>query len=410
MNRWLYAAGGILILLFLGLIYAWSVFVGPLESEFGWQRSETSLIFSISMATFCLGGLLGGFLAKRVSCRIVMIVSAAFILIGFNMASAITSLMGLYISYGGFCGFGVGMGYNSVMNSVMRWFPDKQGILSGVLLMGFGFGGSVFGSLAVYMMQQWGWRLTFRLLGIALGVLLVLWAVLIRLPTLEEISALQQGKKGSLSVVTDTPTAQMVRDPSYIAYFFWATLLGSVGLAIIGNAASMAGSLTAELGQATFVAGLVSMFNGFGRLLFGFLLDGIGSKRCIRIITIGLALGILFIGASIFSQSLLMLGAAFAVTGLFYGGVTPANSAYIGKVFGQKYYSMNFGVTNMVLLIAAFLGPYSAGVIQTRSGGFMGMVAMLLVFCALALPLTLFIKKNSPGRQKEKMPNAAGLK
>lgn len=148
-------------MVFLGLIYARSVFVRPLENEFGWLRSETSMIFSISMVGLCVGCLIAGFTARKISPRIIMIISAVLISCGFYLASQVETLNGLFLRYGVLCGVGVGLGYNAIMGSVLRWFPDMQGILSGILLMGFGFGGSIFGSVAVWMMDAMGWRKTF---------------------------------------------------------------------------------------------------------------------------------------------------------------------------------------------------------------------------------------------------------
>ena len=145
--RWLYLALGVGLLLCLGLIYAWSVFRAPLEAEFGWSKAQTSVTFSISMMMFCLGGLASGMLTGRKGPRFTLTACALFLLAGFAMASRIHTLPGIYVSYGGFCGFGVGLGYNATISTIMRWFPDKQGLVSGITLMGFGFGGMLLGTL-----------------------------------------------------------------------------------------------------------------------------------------------------------------------------------------------------------------------------------------------------------------------
>lgn len=410
-KRWVFAINGIIALLFLGLIYAWSVFVGPLEAEFGWLRSETSLTFSISMASFCIGGLVGGFMSKKVSSRIVMVVGACFIVLGFSLSSVITSLTGLYVSYGVCCGFGVGMGYNATLNGVLRWFPDKQGLLSGVLLMGFGFGGSLLSTIAVSLMESLGWRMTFRILGVALGVLIVVSSFLLRKPTEADLAEIGGPAKVRGVASEDVPTGKMIKQRSFVGYFFWSALLSSVGLALIGNAASFAGGFTQNLATATFVAGLVNMFNGFGRLAFGFLFDIIGSKKCLYLITGGLVVSMLVLMGAIATGSIVVLAIGFVLTGLSFGGITPCNSAFIGKVYGQKYYSLNFSVVNLTLLISAFLGPYSAGIMQTQFGGYFSTIVLMLVFCAAGAPLLLLINKHAPGRQtdKKKTSDAAVL-
>jgi OFA family oxalate/formate antiporter-like MFS transporter len=395
-KQWFHGFLGVITLLLLGLIYAWSVFVGPLEKEFGWTRSETSLTFSISLVAFCLGGLMGGVLSKRLSSRLIMSFSALLVLAGFTMASGINSLGGLYICYGLFCGFGVGLGYNSTLNSILKWFPGKQGVLSGILLMGFGFGGSVLGSTAVYMMTRMGWRLTFRVLGAAIFVLVGISSLLVQKTPpgyAEEIGKTRPGKKRP-EPAADMQSSRMIRERSFWAYFLWGALLSAAGLAIIGNAASMAGTFTENVMQAAFVGGLVNTCNGIGRFGFGFLFDIAGSKKSFLIITGGLICSMLILAAAFISGSFIILGIGFVVTGLSYGGITPCNSAYIAKVFGQRYYSMNFSLINLVLLIAAFLGPYGAGLMQTH-GGFIPMILLMDGFCILGVPALFLINRHT---------------
>jgi OFA family oxalate/formate antiporter-like MFS transporter len=102
----------------------------------------------------------------------------------------------------------------------------------------------------------------------------------------------------------------------------------------------------------------------------------------------------LILTAAFIRGSLIVLGIGFAVTGLSYGGITPCNSAYIAKVFGQKYYSMNFSLVNLVLLIAAFLGPYSAGLMQTH-GGFIPMILLMGGLCILGVPVLFLINRHT---------------
>lgn len=414
-KRWLFAVDGMLALLFLGLIYAWSVFSGTLKAEFALSDSEASLTFSISMALFCIGGLVGGFLARKVPPRVVMIIAAVFILAGFNLASLIdkdaglfifNAQIGLYVCYGFLCGFGVGMGYNAVLNGVLKWFPDMQGLLSGVLLMGFGFGGTVLGSVAGALMNSLGWRMTFRVLGIALAALIVLSSLLLRQPTaqdLAEIGGPAGGRK--LQLVEDVPTGKLLRTRSFWMYFVWAALLSSVGLAIIGSANPFAKSLSDGSESALFmvglVGGLVNICNGLGRLSFGFLLDILGTKKCLLIINCGLIVSMLVLMGAIATGSLAILAVGFILTGLSFGGVTPSNSAYISKVFGQKYYPLNFSMINMQLIIASFLGPYSLGITQDLSGGgYMTGIILMLVFCVVSVPVMLLINRHAPGRAK----------
>jgi OFA family oxalate/formate antiporter-like MFS transporter len=272
--------------------------------------------------------------------------------------------------------------------------------------MGFGFGGSLFGSIAVYMMIHFGWRVTFRVLGAALSFFIVLSSFLIKKPNPEELSEIKAGvnKKGALKPAEseDIPASKMIRERSFWGYVLWAALLSSAGLSIIGNAASMSGIFTENIVQAAFVAGLVNTSNGIGRLSFGFLFDIIGSKRSFYIITGGLICSMLILIIAFSTGSFIILGIGFIITGLSYGGITPCNSAYTGKVFGQKHYSTNFSLVNLTLLIAAFLGPYCAGLIQTKTGGYIMMTLVLVSYCIISVPVSLLINKHSVVQNEDK--------
>lgn len=406
-KRWLYAVNGIVALLFLGLIYAWSVFVGPLEAEFGWLRSETSLTFSISMAFFCLGGLGGGILSKKVSARIVLLAGAVCIAAGFCAASFIGSLAGLYICYGVVCSFGVGLGYNASLNGVLRWFPDKQGAVSGALLMGFGFGGMVLGSAAVWLMNVYDWRIAFRVLGITLGALLALLAIVMRQPTAAQLEELGAGRgKAQQTPVEDVPAGRMIRQRAFIVYFLWAGLFTAAGLGIISNATSFAGSFTGDLAQAAFIAGLLNIFNGAGRVVGGVLFDLIGSKKCLWLFTGGLLCAMLVLMGAVASGSVVLLVVGFIMAGLFYGGVPPFNSAWVARVYGPKHYPMNISVVNLQILLASFIGPYTAGLAQTASGGYFSTAALMAVVCVLCFGLLFLLNRHVPGSLQNKK-NAA---
>ena len=146
--RWLQLVLGTIVLLVLGSLYAWSTYRGTLMEEFGWTVSSAQMTFSISMMTFCLGGLFSGIITKRIGIKIPAVLSAVLMFAGLFMASKIVSLGGLYVSYGVLYGFGVGIGYNVIMGTIVKWFPDKTGLCSGILLFGFGISSLIVGKSA----------------------------------------------------------------------------------------------------------------------------------------------------------------------------------------------------------------------------------------------------------------------
>ena len=140
-NRWFYVGMGVLILLFAGMVYAWSVMSGPIAAEFtDWSKAQLSMTFTIVMICFCLGGMIGGIITPIITARLSIWLSAALFAAGMILTSRTQSLPTLYMGFGVICGLAAGISYNAIMSTVGKWFPDKQGLVSGVLLMGFGGG------------------------------------------------------------------------------------------------------------------------------------------------------------------------------------------------------------------------------------------------------------------------------
>ena len=149
LNRRVYAIVGVIVLLFAGLVYAWSVLSTPIAAEFtGWTKAQLSLTFTLVMILFCIGSLLCGLLAGKLSAKNAVRLGAALFLAGFYIASRCQTPLTLYLGFGVLCGLGSGLSYNAVMSTMVKWFPDKPGLISGVLLMGFGGGSFLIGKLS----------------------------------------------------------------------------------------------------------------------------------------------------------------------------------------------------------------------------------------------------------------------
>lgn len=161
--RWSYLVVGTVMMMFLGLIYAWSIFRAPLMEIYpDWTASQLSMTFTISMIFFCLGGYFAGRMSKSMRPQYIAIMAAAILFSGFfgvsrmNPTDSAASLNVIHICYGVLCGSGVGCAYNATLSSINRWFKDRPGLSSGVLLMGFGLGGIVLGSVTNNFIGQKG--------------------------------------------------------------------------------------------------------------------------------------------------------------------------------------------------------------------------------------------------------------
>ena len=162
--RWTYIVVGIIAMLFAGVLYAWSILKSPLATEFGWSPSVLALNFTLAMTFFCIGGLLGAQLSKRLGHRIALITAGVLSAAGFILTSVLNnvSVVMLYLTYGVLAGIGIGIAYNVVIGTVSAWFPDKKGLCSGCLMMGFGASALILGNVADAMFKSTiGWLVTY---------------------------------------------------------------------------------------------------------------------------------------------------------------------------------------------------------------------------------------------------------
>ena len=386
LNRWVYAAVGVLVLFCAGIIYAWSVLSAPIAAEFtGWTKAQLSLTFTITMILFCMGCMAGGFLSARFSPKLYVVAAAVLFLIGFQMTANIHSVAMLYIGFGVISGFGSGLVYNAVMGTITKWFPDKQGLISGVLLMGFGVSAFAIGKLyQAFTPDKIGaWRNSFRFMGIVIPIVLVLCAPFFVKPQPTEATGSVQKKRAVNPVAMEATTGQMIRKFAFWLYYIWAILLSAAGLALISQATGSASEVGPGVGAGTIatVVGLISIFNAVGRVLSGMLYDRLGRAATMNLVNASFIVTSVILALGLTTGSFALIVVGFITGGLSYGGVTPINSAFVSSYYGQKNFSMNFSVINTNLVIASF-GSTIAGSLYDASQSYL---STYLLMAGLAL-------------------------
>ena len=387
---------GTLMMLLLGSIYAWSYFKTALGAIFPmWNQKQLSLTFTIMMILFAAGGLLGGKLSKTIQHSMLALLSGCLMLIGFVTVSFLPSgnetlaLILLYIFYGGFTGLGVGIGYNVVLSCVSSWFPDKDGLVSGILLTGFGFSSLIIANAAEALLQVTTLSIVFRGLGILCGGVMVLGSFFLRLPTADDTLPAPK-KKAVVSGGQDYTTAQMLRRPTFWLYFLWNLCMSATGMLVINNASSIA----LFFGAAATVGLLVSIFNSGGRLFIGMSMDKFGWKATMLIdnaviISAGL---LMVLGNALGLFPLVLIGMLMA--GICYGGGVTIQASLVRTFYGSKNYAVNFSTCNLVMIPAAFIGPMiSAALVDAAGGAFGPTFIMVVVMGFFSLVINFFIRK-----------------
>lgn len=395
LNRWVYAIAGVIVLLFAGLVYAWSVLSTPIAAEFtAWTKAQLSLTFTLVMIFFCIGSLLCGLLSGRLSAKNAVRLGAALFLAGFFLASRCHAPLTLYLGFGVLCGLGSGLSYNAVMSTMVRWFPDKPGLISGVLLMGFGGGSFLIGKLY----QAWtpadvgGWRISFLVLGVVCFVVLAVCSFFFVAPGADFTAPAGIGGRAVAAPLEDCKPTVMLRRPAFWLFYVWAIAVSAAGLALISQASGIVWEISADqtASSVATIVGLISICNAVGRVLFGGVFDKYGRSLSMQLVNVLFvaASGVLL--AALGSRSVPLVIAGFMVGGLAYAGVTPSCSAFCRAYFGPTHYPVNFPLIVSNLIFASF-GSTISGALYDASGSYNSTFFLIIglaaagVLCSLAI-------------------------
>lgn len=395
--RWIYMAVGVVAMLFAGVLYAWSILKSPLAGEFGWGASELALNFTLAMTFFCIGGLLGAQISKHLGHRTALISAGILSAAGFALTAVLNnvSVVMLYITYGVLAGLGIGIAYNVVIATVSSWFPDKKGLCSGCLMMGFGASALILGNLADVMFRSTlGWRTTYIILGVSILVVLSVAGIILRKPSPDVVFPEAKGSKAqSNNDNQDFTSKQMLCKPSFWMAFICISFLAAVGSSVISFAKDLAISVNAPEALAVSLVGILSVCNGVGRIITGAVFDVIGCRKtmiCANILTI-CAAGVTLLTVSISNLPFCIIGVC--LTGMSYGACPTITSAFTSSFFGMKHFSNNMALMTFTVMVGSFVATASNKVLEA-TGGYTATFIMLLALSFVALVLNIFIRKK----------------
>ncbi len=377
-NRWVICLAGTAINICLGVLYSWSIFVVPLidkyGAEAGFSRASLTWPFTASIFTFALVMVYAGRLQDRIGPRPVCTIGAVIMGAGFILTAFANSVPLIILTYGVIGGAGVAFGYVTPVVTTIKWFPDKKGLTAGITVSGFGFGAFVFTPIAVQLIKAVGVSQAFLYLGL---IFLVAVGLLAQILTNPPAGYKPEGwtppapKPGAAKAARDWVATEAIKTPTF--WTLWLAFIGNagVGLMVISLIAPYAKTLGMSAETAAYMIGFLSIANGFGRIIAGWLSDAMGRTRAMILIfavttvnvfllptiagtTLGFAIGLMICGAS--------YGANFA---LF-----PAATA---EYFGTKNLGVNYAAVFTAWGVAGVIGPrVKAYLIATKTAGLEG--------------------------------------
>src|SRR5271167_1705806 len=352
----------------LGSLYAWSVFVAPLEKEFKWKRAETSMVFTIAVVVFALTFIVAGRLQDKLGPFRISLIGAVLVSLGFFLCSQADSLTKFFIFFGVLGGLGNGFGYATPIPVMSKWFPDKRGLAVGLAVGGYGAGSAIFGPLAAnYLIPNFGWRTTFQVLGGIFFVMTVFGAFLLKNPPAGYKPAGWTPAPAAKAAATtyDFTPGEVLRTPTF--YLMWiAYALGTLaGLMVISQLVPFAKSVGIP-GAALATMGLVvgAVGNASGRILSGWMSDHLGRINVLRLM-IGISMIAMPILYLVGSNVTLLYIVVFVVYWC-YGTQLSVNAATTADFFGTKNAGINYGMLFTAWGVAGYFGAKIGGTMYDK--------------------------------------------
>ncbi len=389
-------AASIAIQLCLGIAYIWSVFqTGIANSIFNGDNAAASLTFSLLLATLTVGSVIGGKLASKFSTRTIVMIGGFILSAGFLLASFANASIPwlLWVGYGVMGGTGMGFTYSTTIACAQKWFPEKKGFVTGLIVAALGFGGVVFTPIIEQLIKAFGGPEvgepnTFIVLAGIFLVVCTVGALFLKNPP--ETQA--QTAQAAIADNSLTP-GQVLRDPRFYLITLSLMLACMGGLMMIGFAKPIA--VAKGLGETATIGVLViSMCNSLGRLTWGAVSDKMGRKKTIIILLAGSA--VLSMLVSVVSGYFIY--ALIGFIGFFYGGFLSNFPSLTADLFGPKHMATNYGMVLLGFGVGAVASSYIAGYyknIAAENISLMSPAFFIAAGCAVVgIVLMLMLKKK----------------
>ncbi|MFC0300246.1 OFA family MFS transporter [Virgibacillus soli] len=397
-NRWLIALSAVGIHISIGSAYAWSVFTNPLANQYGWDTTEISIAFSI--AIFFLGtsaAFMGRFVEKNGPRKSGMLAALFFGVgvAGSGLATSIESLYLLYLSYGVIGGIGLGIGYIAPVSTLVKWFPDRRGLATGLAIMGFGFAALISGPAAESLLSSVGISNTFFILGAIYFIVMMLSSQYLSPPPegwapkgfIEDGQANKTKIKPDLSQLTANEAVKTRR-----FWMLWLMLFINItcGIAILSVASPMAQEITGMTAvAAAAMVGVMGLFNGGGRIMWASFSDYIGRPNVYTAFFIIQVIAFVMIPFT--TNPIIFQVLIFAIM-TCYGGGFASVPAYIGDLFGTKQLGAIHGYILTAWAMAGLAGPILLSIIYDSSNSYNLTMFIFGAMFAIALFVSLYIR------------------
>ncbi|MGM1021596.1 MAG: L-lactate MFS transporter [Bacillota bacterium] len=398
-NRWLVVLGTIIVQMGLGTIYTWSLFNQPLVDRFGWNLSSVAITFSITSFALAFATLFAGKLQDKWGLRRLILCAGVVLGAGLMLSSQVTSLSLLYILAGIVVGFADGTAYITSLSNLIKWFPEKKGLISGISVGAYGTGSLIFKYINGSLIQSVGVSQAFLYWGMIVLIMIVGGSFLVREAAVVNKPSVQNGV-----VQRDYTVKEMLRTKqAYLLFvmFFTACMSGLYLIGVVKDIGVRMAGL--DVATAANAVAMVAIFNTAGRIILGALSDKVGRLKVVAgaLLTTAVAVTVL----SLVPLNYGLFFACVAGIAFCFGGNITVFPAIVADFFGLKNQSKNYGIVYQGFGLGALAGSFIAALL----GGFIPTFTTIAVLCVVSFLIALTIRtpdQGNLGSQREKNTNS----
>src|SRR6266403_990550 len=391
-NRWLIAIAGVFLQIALGAVYAWSVFRVPLAKQFGWSISEVTLTFTISIFVLGVAAFFGGLWLNRKGPRVVALTGGALYGLGIFLASFSHRLSWLYLTYGVIGGIGLGLSYIVPVAVLVKWFPDRRGLITGIAVGEFGAGALITAPVATRLIQAVGVLETFAYLGVAFLILTVLPAFFMQNPPdgWKPPGWSPTAAQVSHRSAKDYSLGEALRTGQWWALWLLLFLNTSAGISIISQESPLFQELAGVSAVvAAGMVGIVSIGNAFGRVFWAWASDFITRRGAFLVMFLLQALLFWILPSS---HSVPLLTGVSLVVLMCYGGGFGTMPAFTADYFGSKNVGPIYGLMLTAWGFASVFGPLLIAYMRETGGSYRGALHVIAGVMAISTLLPILVR------------------
>ncbi len=390
-RAWMVVFSGLGVNLTLGVLYSWGIISAALIDNFNWSATQTQIPYMIASAVFAFNMIPGGRLQDKLGPRLVLIASSILAGVGFILSGFNLTVTGLTFFFGIIFGLAIGFGYASPTPAAVKWFhPDHRGLISGIVVSGFGLAPVYIAPLTSSLISSYGLKTTMIIMGIVFFSVVFSLSFVIKNPpeNFEKIKLKKKPRKKHKTTTKDYNIREVLRTPQF--YMLWTMFFFGTfaGLLIIGQMSKI-GLEQASISNGFLLVVVYAIFNFIGRVTWGTISDFLG--RTATLFTMFLIQAIVYFSFSALTDPIsLLIGKS--LVGFTFGGMLAIFPVITADFYGEKNLGLNYGMMITAWGVGGILGPLLGGISRDVTGGYEISYLISAILSTVGIIISLTVK------------------